>query len=330
MLACKHTCAWWRPTVIWALILCLSIRYRQFLRGLACRRHERSQATYMYGIDRTVRFSCAHAQLSCKACVDRDMSPIIPADLSYALCQPPSFDVPPDTDIFLGTILRETDTRPKRPDTREPLNCGQTPPDDSLVRSAPDDKEVILHTQTLRTNSGGIWAHVDFLPGIGGRFGAEKSREQEVLIYAQNVKTRYFNPTPEFMAKALNIDPVKDQLDDFHRPVVYMVTGVKVAEKASIVTGMKKMAGAEVGPEIDLSQFGIPVSVGADVVHNSATATRCTLCENNPLFWRMRRDRSKSREGSIRRSCSGTSQYLTARPRAMRKKTCWMTWILPW
>lgn len=211
------------------------------------------------------------------------MSPIIPADLSYALCQPPSFDVPPDTDIFLGTILRETDTRPKRPDTREPLNCGQTPPDDSLVRSAPDDKEVILHTQTLRTNSGGIWAHVDFLPGIGGRFGAEKSREQEVLIYAQNVKTRYFNPTPEFMAKALNIDPVKDQLDDFHRPVVYMVTGVKVAEKASIVTGMKKMAGAEVGPEIDLSQFGIPVSVGADVVHKLSNCDTVHIVREQPF-----------------------------------------------
>jgi hypothetical protein len=46
-----------------------------------------------------------------------------------------------------------------------------------------------------------------------------------------------------------------------------MVTGIKVAARASVVMGTQRTKGAEVGPEIDLSQFGVPINVGADVVH---------------------------------------------------------------
>jgi hypothetical protein len=195
------------------------------------------------------------------------MAPEIPCDVSYALCQPPSFDVAPH-DIPLGTILLETDTRPKRPDVREPLNEDQIPPiDDTLVKKAAPTKELFLHSETLRSTTASIWAHVDFLPGVGGRVGGEGSKEKVLLIHAKDVVTKYFNPTREFFIDALKVDPVRHQLGDFRSPVVYMVTGVKVAARASIIIGTKKSAGSEVGPAIDLTQFGIPVNVGTDLVH---------------------------------------------------------------
>jgi hypothetical protein len=196
------------------------------------------------------------------------MAPNIPSDVSYALCQPPSFDIAPDIDILLGTILLETDSKPKRPDTREPLNEGQIPEiHESCIRRPPITSQVILDAETLRSTSSSIWAHVDFLPGVGGRIGGGRSKEKVLLVYAQDVETYYFNPSPAYLAKALKIDPVNDQLGDFASPVVYMVTGIKVAARASIVMGTQRTKGAEVGPEIDLSQFGIPINVGANVVH---------------------------------------------------------------
>jgi hypothetical protein len=227
------------------------------------------------------------------------MVPVIPSDTSYALCQPPSFDIGPGTDIKLGTILNETKAGPKRPDTRAPLNRGQIPEiDDALIRRAPKPQEVILHTESLRSNSSSIWAHVDFLPGIGGRLGGERSRQQEVLIYAQDVRTEYFSPSPAFMAKALAVDPVKDQLGEFHRPVVYMVTGIKVARGASIVTGTKNITGAEVGPEVDLSQFGIPINVGAGLVHKFRNCSMVGIRKEDPFVLAFETRRIKVKKDS--------------------------------
>jgi hypothetical protein len=195
------------------------------------------------------------------------MSPNVPSDVSYALCQPPSFDMAPDTDLVLGTIFLET-SKPKRPDTREPLNKGQIPEiPESSIRRPPITPQVILHAETLRSTSSSIWAHVAFLPGIAGRIGGEVSREKVLLVYAQDVQTQYFNPSREFLVDALKADPVADQLGDSFCPVVYMVTGIKIAKKASIILGTQRSRGVEVGPEIDLSQFGVPVSVGASVTH---------------------------------------------------------------
>jgi hypothetical protein len=212
------------------------------------------------------------------------MAPNIPSDVSYALCQPPSFDIAPGTDILLGTILLETDSRPKRPDTREPLNEGQIPEiPESCIRRPPVTPQVILHAETLRLTSSSIWAHVDFLPGVGGRFGGERSKEKVLLVYAQDVETHYFNPSRTFFAKALKVDPVNDQLGDFASPVVYMVTGIKVAAKATVIMGTQRTKGAEVGPEIDLSQFGVPINVGADVVHKFKDLNMVGTVHNKPF-----------------------------------------------
>jgi hypothetical protein len=229
------------------------------------------------------------------------MPPTIPADVSYALCQPPGFGVKPETDIQLGTILLE-DSSPKRPDIREPLNRGRIPLiDHTLLGSAPDDRELILHTQTLREASSGIWAHLDFLPGVGGRVSGQRSGGQEVLIYAQNVRTTYFRPDRAFVANALNVDPVKDQLRDFYRPVVYMVTGIKTAERANIVTGTKKANGAAFGPEIDLSQFGIPVNVGASVAYKFDSRDTTGIVRSEPFVLAYETWQIKVRKGDYKR-----------------------------
>jgi hypothetical protein len=230
------------------------------------------------------------------------MASNIPSDVSYALCQPPSFDIAPGTNILLGTILLETDSKPKRPDTREPLNEGQIPEiHESCITRPPITPQVILRSETLRSTSSSIWAHVDFLPGVGGRLGGGKSKEKVLLVYAQDVETHYFNPSPAFLAKALKIDPVDDQLGDFISPVVYMVTGIKIAARASVITGTQRTAEAEVDPEIDLSQFGVPVNIGADVMHKYKDLNMVSTVHDQPFILAYETRRIKLKAGDHKR-----------------------------
>lgn len=211
------------------------------------------------------------------------MVPSIPTDASYALCGTPSFDTRPNTDILLGTILKQTRSRPKRPDTRASLNRGQIPYIGDPPRGASHADYLTLHTELLRSVHSSIWAHVDFLPGVGGKFGGEGSKGQEVLIYAEDVDTMYFNPTHAFMVEALRVESVKDQLDDLYHPVVYLVTGIKIAARAIIVVGTRSTSGAEIGPELDLSQFGIPINIGTQYAHKFKNCQTNITVRNEPF-----------------------------------------------
>jgi hypothetical protein len=62
-----------------------------------------------------------------------------------------------------------------------------------------------------------------------------------------------------------------------------MVTGIKVAREASIVTGTKNTTGAEVSPELDLSQFGIPINVGAGFVHKFRNCSMVGIRKRHPF-----------------------------------------------
>lgn len=85
-------------------------------------------------------------------------------------------------------------------------------------------------------------------------------------------------------------------MEIYHDPAVYMVTGIKVAAKASIVIGTKKANGVDVGPEVDLSEFGIPLNVGASVVHKIQEYNMVGTIHDQPfvLAYETRRIRVKA------------------------------------
>lgn len=56
------------------------------------------------------------------------MAPSIAPDANSAPHQPPSFCVPPATDIVFGTNLFEAQWRPERPDTKGAMNRGHVMP----------------------------------------------------------------------------------------------------------------------------------------------------------------------------------------------------------
>jgi hypothetical protein len=184
---------------------------------------------------------------------------------TYALLQPPSFDVLPDTDVKLGSIHPRTKTSPYRPDTKRILNRSSRidVPEELLRKST--DPNVVLDSDKLRSGGAGIKLHLPFLQGVGGNVSGQGSNASFVYIHAKDVETQWFLPDDAYFEKALQGVAVKQQIFNVMRPSFFLVTGVKIAESAVIVTGYAKDRGGEIGPEIDLTPLGIPVEIGASI-----------------------------------------------------------------
>lgn len=186
-------------------------------------------------------------------------------EATFALLQPPSFDVLPGTDVQLGSIHPRTQTRPRRPDTKRILNRSSRIQVPTTLYRTRTDPLVIFDGGKLRSGGARLKLNLPILQGIGGGVEGNGSSEEILHIVAQQVETQWFLPEPLYFAQALKGVAVRKELLHFRRPSVFMVTGVKIAEKALIVTGSKKSAGAEIGPEIDLTTFGVPVEVAANI-----------------------------------------------------------------
>ena len=100
-----------------------------------------------------------------------------------------------------------------------------------------EDPSFILKGGQLRSGGAGIDIHLPFLEGIGGKIGGEASTETVLYINAKDVETQWFQPDDAYFAQALKGVAVRKELLHFRRPSVFMVTGVKIAESATIVTG---------------------------------------------------------------------------------------------
>lgn len=184
---------------------------------------------------------------------------------TFAFLQPPSFDVLPDTDVRLGSIHPQTKTRPRRPDTKRILNrSSRVPVPDALYRSR-IDPHLTVDCSKIRAGGGDTRLNLPVIQGIGGGVSGENTKERLLYISAKNVETQWFLPDETYFAQALTGLSVQKELLGLRTPPVFLVTGVKIAESAIIITGTKKARGGEIGPEVDLTALGVPVEVGASI-----------------------------------------------------------------
>lgn len=190
---------------------------------------------------------------------------MVDSQATFALLQPPSFDVLPDTDVQLGSVHPRTKTRPRRPDTKRILNrSSRVPVPQALLRSRIDPL-LMLDSEKLRSGGAGIKLNLPVLQDIGGGISEERATETIIYIHAHNVETQWFLPDDAYFLQTLQGVEVHRELGGFRTPSVFMVTGVKIAESATIVSGYRKSSQEELGPEIDLTSFGLPVEVSATI-----------------------------------------------------------------
>lgn len=159
---------------------------------------------------------------------------------SYHLCPDFSISPPPDGHLTLGSILKNLDVD----GVAHPLDLGSTidiPNTEVYPRDAPDSKSGFTRTlHELRSVEGSFRAKIFGLDGLGGSLGFLRKRTDDETLTVEDLQTRYFSPTEEYMKKALELPNVALFVNVTRMKVpVYMVTGIKVAvgAKLSIVQG---------------------------------------------------------------------------------------------
>ncbi|SCV25225.1 uncharacterized protein FFB14_00118 [Fusarium fujikuroi] len=169
---------------------------------------------------------------------------------SYHLCPDFSIAPPPDGHLTLGSVLESLDVD----GVAHPLNLNaaiKIPPEHIFPRNGPDSKTGFTRTlQELRSVETSIWAKIFSLQGLGGTFNFLKKRTDDESLTVEQIQTRYFSPTEEYMTKSLELPDVAGFITVTKKEEpVYMVTGLKVAigAKLSKVKSKTKNLKAELG-----------------------------------------------------------------------------------
>jgi hypothetical protein len=154
---------------------------------------------------------------------------------SYHLCPDFSISPPPHGHLALGSILKNLDVD----GVAHPLNPNSAiaiPNTEIYPRDGPDSKTGFTRTlMELRAVEGSVWAKIFSLDGLGGKLGFLRKRTDDEILTVEDLQTRYFSPTEEYMHKSLGLPNVAIFVNVTRMKVpVYMVTGLKVAVGAKL------------------------------------------------------------------------------------------------
>jgi hypothetical protein len=171
----------------------------------------------------------------------------------------PNFSIgPPGVELELGLVYEEiTDIG-----SENPLNK-----DDYL--SIPQHELYCDHKggftakrSDLKSGEYGVWAKYVGMNGIGGELSWNPERTADDTYTFERVDTIRFQPTEDYESRTMHLKQVGDYVKGSgYQCPVYMVTGIKIAQKpaVSIKSTKKQVTKAEVGIT---DPSGIPLEVG--------------------------------------------------------------------
>jgi hypothetical protein len=178
----------------------------------------------------------------------------------------PTRNYEPDKRIKLGNII----TNPSAPD--EPLNT---------LPAAVDQKDVEVHNEQdwalgRGSNSdvqvGVFTSFLQLILGVGADVSAGQANKQNTTLSCKTIITHEFNPSTDFIAKALEDDGVqkflkknKESLFKSGTKKVYMINGVKIASGASMVVETARERNVHLHAAVDGTATGLPVSAGTNI-----------------------------------------------------------------
>ena len=178
----------------------------------------------------------------------------------------PNFDYPPNGPIQLGRIF----TSPKK------LSDAINPLPEHLIPIRPDQKSETskksFKTTVSHPYSGfkiGLFAGFlqQFLPA-SANLDLQVNRNRQSILYADELKTEFFDPSDEYVGEALNVPAVLAKVGKpnfFSR--LFIVTGVKTVYGGSKASSTKTShISASLDAQVDLTAVGAPgVSPGASI-----------------------------------------------------------------
>ena len=172
----------------------------------------------------------------------------------------PSFDYVPDRYIDLGRIIVD----PSDPGTS--LNPDSPKPPLSSVQTfiQKDCEKAIEQRENVKV---GIWARFAGQFGIGN-FGVSTNSVKNDVYKFQELETRLFQPTDEYIEETLQCPKVVQfAAKSRYRKPLFMITGVKIARGANISREVIKARELSAKVGVDGMPGGVPVvvAVGGEV-----------------------------------------------------------------
>ncbi|KAI9682812.1 MAG: hypothetical protein M1822_006302 [Bathelium mastoideum] len=174
---------------------------------------------------------------------------------SYMLA--PNWDFPADGAIALGSLIKN----PKSP--HRALDRAKVDP--AVVTTTRRSGWTFSRKDAVNGKIG-IWASI-LAPilGVGGDVAADGSRDLNDTFKCDELETRYFVPDDAFIAAGLNSATVLAYTEKYWWKSIYMITGVKIAHRATMETALERSYGGETKVGVDGTSIGVPASGGSEL-----------------------------------------------------------------
>ncbi|KAI1657906.1 hypothetical protein F4813DRAFT_358362 [Daldinia decipiens] len=189
----------------------------------------------------------------------------------------PNFSIPPDGPLQLGTVVEDLRFL-------EPLN------ETERVEISPDHtyrrKDAGFNTALgkLHQHEINIIARILGIEGLGGEVSGSHQKSKDTAVYAREVETTYFYPSPEYIAATMALPSIHTYMSVTHKKyAVYMITGLKIAYGASWSNSASKRSGAAVQVTVPEPLSAI-VGIGPGVAANSSSITSTSVEEADPFI----------------------------------------------
>ncbi|KAJ4190527.1 hypothetical protein NW767_011355 [Fusarium falciforme] len=175
----------------------------------------------------------------------------------------PNWDIPADSDmVVLGRLIKD----PENPQSKIPKSSVVPIPPPAPYDGTKTDWKTTL--EQVRSGRIGLWAKCMQLIGGGLSFSQLKSSLENHSF--TTLETKYFLPDDDYFAKVLEDAGVQAYLHVHNwRKSVYLITGIKIARRASVSTESSTGRSAQAELKVDATSVGAPVDVGPQASRDS-------------------------------------------------------------
>lgn len=190
----------------------------------------------------------------------------------------PGWDFPVGS-IQLGSVILDL-SYPQRA-----LNSGKPITIDTIIHSS-EKSNFKATVDRSKNRKIGLWAQFLDIFGLGSELSVQYDKDQVETYSLKQMRTDWFLPSKDFAQKSVQAPGVAELLEqmDYKRPV-YLITGLKTVEGASVTTVKSKGRKLHAKFGFDGTSVAVPVTLGPEGEHISKESETVTFTNSSPIVF---------------------------------------------
>ena len=185
----------------------------------------------------------------------------------------------PGWDLPVGSVILD----PSRP--QRPFNAAHSPKTESIIHTSykTNFTETIDRSKKRKI---GLWAKFLEIFGLGSEISVQYDKDHIDKYSFKRMKTEWFLPSKDFVEKCVQTPEVTAFLEQTgYRKPVYMITGLKTIEGASVTTVRSKARKLHGRLGFDGTSAAVPVSVGPEGEYAASESETATFTNSSPIVF---------------------------------------------